>query len=101
MSKRGVGSDGQDKVLGDVLDRVEALEERLAELEKRPLAGRPPERLVQVTAWLTEFLRGGRVKPSSDVIRTGVKAGYSEALIRKASLRLNVTKEAGKWSLSA
>lgn len=96
------------------LDRIAALEAKLNEaqarletLEARPLAGRPPERIVQAIAWLEGAMRGRGKRASSvdgivgrDLLRAGVKAGFSEALIRKAGNRLGIRKEKGRWTLA-
>ena len=83
-----------------LVKRIEDLEQRLYELERRPLAGRPPTRLQQAIEWLKGRLAGGEEHSSSDVLRAGVKQGFSEALIRKASIRIGVVKQNGKWSWS-
>lgn len=87
-------------IIAQLKSRVASLEARLERVENRPLAGRPPERLRQVTEWLKGQLsgvKGGR--PSRDVLRAGTKVGFSEALIRKAAIRLGVAKESGWWTL--
>ena len=83
----------------------------MQEMKNKPVAGRPPERLEMVMAWMRSYFgkggdrgggggNGGRGwLRANDVLRAGVKAGFSESLIRKAAVRLGVTKQGGEWSL--
>lgn len=93
-------------LMGDKVAELErqlsAVMVRIEELERRPRAGRPGDRIEKAIVWLEDYLRGKRKGDAARfILRKAVKEGFSEGLMRKASIRIGVVKEKGMWSLKA
>jgi len=82
----------------DIYEKLLRAEARLDALERKPRAGRPPERMDQCIDWLEHLLRKGAVAVSY-LMRDGHEEGFTVMMIRKAGKRLSVVSDRKVWRL--
>ena len=84
--------------LADIWDRMLRLEKRIDALERRPKAGRPPERSDLAVVWLGKYLKRGPI-PISRIIADGIKDGFTAAILRRAGGELGIISDRRVWRL--
>jgi len=86
--------------MGRLMDRIDALEERLSVLEfkfdRRPMPGRPPSKSNEAAEFLNDLL--DRPMKWGEVRRQAVVAGLNPQTVRNTAERVGIIRHKGWWS---